>query len=100
MTILFLINKNKIVIFSFFLFFIIALFSINPPDLIKKKTLNVYYDIVDLSDSSKTTTNLYGILLLDNVTPTTDGGYIQRYPKYKPNRVTGQNGNSYGFKII
>ena len=59
----------------------------------------VYYDMVDLSDSAKTTTNLYGLLLLDNVTPTTDGGYIQRYPKYKPNPVTGQNGNSYGFKI-
>ena len=59
----------------------------------------VYYDMVDLSDSSKTKTNLYGILLLDNITPTTDGGFIQRYPKYKPNLVTGQNGNSYGFKI-
>jgi len=59
----------------------------------------VYYDMVDTSDSSKTTTNLYGILLLDNITPTTDGGFIQRYPKYKPNVVTGQNGNSYGFKI-
>ncbi len=59
----------------------------------------VYYDMVDLSDSSKTKTNLYGILLLDNITPTTDGGYIQRYPKYKPNPTTGQNGNSYGFKI-
>jgi hypothetical protein len=59
----------------------------------------VYYDMVDLSDSSKTKTNLYGILLLDNVTPTTDGGFIQRYPKFKPNPTTGQNGNSYGFKI-
>ncbi len=59
----------------------------------------IYYDMVDLSDSSKTKTNLYGILVLDNVTPTTDGGFIQRYPKFKPNRVTGQNGNSYGFKL-
>ena len=59
----------------------------------------VYYDMVDLSDSSKTKTNLYGILILDNITPTTDGGFIQRYPKYKPNATTGQNGNSYGFKI-
>ena len=59
----------------------------------------VYYDLVDLSDSTKTTTNLYGILLLDNITPTNDGGYIQRFPKFKPNSVTGQNGNSYGFKI-
>jgi len=59
----------------------------------------VYYDLVDLSNNANTVTNLYGILLLDNITPTVDGGFIQRYPKYKPNRVTGQNGNSYGFKI-
>lgn len=59
----------------------------------------VYYDLVDTSNTSNTVTNLYGILLVDNITPTTDGGYIQRYPKYKPNKVTGQNGNSYGFKI-
>ena len=59
----------------------------------------VYYDMVDLSNSANNATNLYGILLLDNVTPTTDGGFIQRYPKYKPNRVTGQNGNSFGFKL-
>lgn len=59
----------------------------------------VYYDLVDLSNSASTVTNLYGILLLDNITPTTDGGFIQRFPKFKPNRVTGQNGNSYGFKI-
>lgn len=59
----------------------------------------VYYDLVDTSNTANTVTNLYGILLVDNVTPTTDGGYIQRYPKFKPNKVTGQNGNSYGFKI-
>ena len=59
----------------------------------------VYYDMVDLSDSDNTTSNLYGILLLDNVTPTTDGGFIQIYPKYKPNKVTGKNVNSFGFKI-
>ena len=59
----------------------------------------IYYDLVDLNDSSKTVTNLYGILVTDNITPTTDGGFIQRLAKYKPNKVTGQNGNSYGFKI-
>jgi len=59
----------------------------------------VYYDLVDTSNTANTVTNLYGILLVDNVTPTTDGGFIQRYPKFKPNKVTGQNGNSYGFKI-
>jgi len=59
----------------------------------------VYYDMVDLSNQDNNATNLYGILLLDNITPTTDGGFIQRFPKYKPNSVTGQNGNSYGFKL-
>ena len=59
----------------------------------------VYYDMVDTSNSANNVTNLYGILLVDNITPTTDGGFIQRYPKYKPNKITGQNGNSYGFKI-
>lgn len=59
----------------------------------------IYYDLKDLSDSSKTVTNLYGILLLDNVTPTVDGGFIQRFPKFKPNSITGLNGNSYGFKL-
>ncbi len=59
----------------------------------------VYYDLVDLNDSTKTVTNLYGILVTDNITPTTDGGFIQRLAKFKPNKVTGQNGNSYGFKI-
>jgi hypothetical protein len=59
----------------------------------------VYYDMVDTSNQANTVTNLYGILLLDNITPTGDGGYIQRYPKFKPNKITGQNGNSFGFKI-
>ena len=59
----------------------------------------VYYDMVDTSSQTNTATNLYGILLLDNITPTTDGGYIQRYPKFKPNKITGQNGNAYGFKL-
>jgi hypothetical protein len=62
-------------------------------------TVLVYYDLVDSSNSANNTTNLYGLLMLDNITPTTDGGFMQRYPKHKPNRVTGQNGNSYGFKI-
>ncbi len=62
-------------------------------------TVLVYYDLVDLNDSTKTVTNLYGMLVTDNITPTTDGGFIQRLAKFKPNKVTGQNGNSYGFKI-
>ncbi len=59
----------------------------------------LYYDLIDTSNSNNNATNLYGILLLDRITPTVDGGFIQRFPKFKPNKVTGQNGNSYGFKL-
>lgn len=59
----------------------------------------IYYDVIDLNDSDNNSTNLYGILLLDNITPTTDGGFIQRVPVYKPNKITGQNGNGFGFKL-
>lgn len=59
----------------------------------------VYYDMIDLSNPNNTATNLYGILLVDNITPTTEGGFIQRYDKFRPNSITGQNGNSYGLKL-
>lgn len=59
----------------------------------------VYYDLYDVSDPLSKSTNLYGVLLLDNITLTNSGGYIQRIPKYKPNSLTGENGNSYGFKL-
>lgn len=56
----------------------------------------VYYDIVDVSSQTRTS-NLYGILFLDDV-KSDFWDYFQRYPKYKP--VAGvQNGNSYGFKL-
>lgn len=59
----------------------------------------VYYDIYDVSTEERAT-NLFGILFLDNVEDTTSGGgYIPRLKKYKPNRISGLNGNSYGFKI-
>ncbi|WP_296864319.1 hypothetical protein [uncultured Methanobrevibacter sp.] len=67
----------------------------------------VYYDVINSATNKSSARNLYGILVLDNVitstTPTREGcmsdGYIQRYPKFKPNKITGQNGNSYGLKI-
>ena len=56
----------------------------------------VYYDVVDISSQTRTS-NLYGILFLDDV-KSDFWDYFQRYPKYKP--VAGvQNGNSYGFKL-
>jgi len=55
----------------------------------------VYYDIYDTSNPDTRETNLYGVIFLDNVTPTLDGGYIQRLRKYKPNEITGLNGNAW-----
>jgi len=62
-------------------------------------TVLVYYDIIDVSTNDRAT-NLFGVLFLDNVENTVaGGGFIPRLKKFKPNRITGLNGNSYGFKI-
>ena len=62
-------------------------------------TVLVYYDIVDVSSGNKAT-NLFGVLFLDNMEDTlSGGGFIPRLKKFKPNRITGLNGNSYGFKL-
>jgi len=63
----------------------------------------IYYDILKKTTSpgvKKLSTNLYGILFLDNVKTgniNDGGGYIQRYPKIKET-VYG-NGNGYALKI-
>jgi len=60
----------------------------------------IYYDLYDPANPSNSTTNLFGVLFLDNVDPiSTGGGYIPRLTKYKPNSLTGENGNSYAFRI-
>ena len=60
----------------------------------------VYYDLYDPLNPSNSTTNLFGVLFLDNVDPlASGGGYIPRLTKYKPNSLTGDNGNSYAFRI-
>lgn len=62
-------------------------------------TVLVYYDITDVS-TGETATNLFGVLFLNSVEETADGGgTIPTLQKYKPNTLTGLNGNSYGFKI-
>jgi hypothetical protein len=60
----------------------------------------IYYDLYDPADGTVFATNLFGVLFLDNVDPlSTGGGYIPRFTKYKPNSFTGDNGNSYAFRI-
>lgn len=59
----------------------------------------VYYDVIDVS-TGNTATNLFGVLFLDDVEDTvSNGGLIPRMKKFKPNRISGLNGNSFGFKI-
>lgn len=70
-------------------------------------TVLVYYDVIDSATNKAVARNLYGILILDHVQTNSvsavescmPDAYIQRYPKFIPNKITGQNGNSFGFKI-
>jgi len=61
----------------------------------------VYYDIYSKSNMSQKSTNLYGIILLDNFKddPVTTGSYIPELSKYKPNDITGLNGNAFALKL-
>jgi hypothetical protein len=55
----------------------------------------IYYDIYEVSNPANRATNLYGVIFLDNLTPTATGSYIQRLKKLKPNQITGLNGNAW-----
>ena len=62
----------------------------------------IYYDLYSKSVPSNRSTNLYGILILDN--PQDNPGaasssYIPEIIKYKPNEITGLNGNAFGLKL-
>lgn len=61
----------------------------------------VYYDIYSKSNIANKSTNLYGIIILDNWKndPGTTGWYIPELTKYKPNDVTGLNGNAFALKL-
>jgi hypothetical protein len=63
-------------------------------------TVLVYYDVYNEDNPQEYTTNLFGVLFLDNVDTTAgQGGKIQPITKYKPNTVLQQNGNAYAFKL-
>ena len=61
----------------------------------------VYYDLYSKSNPGQRSTNLYGVLLLDNwkYDPANTGWYIPELTKYKPNEVTGLNGNAFALKL-
>lgn len=61
----------------------------------------VYYDLYSKSNIVNRSTNLYGIILLDNFKndANSTGWYIPELTKYKPNDVTGLNGNAFALKL-
>lgn len=60
----------------------------------------VYYDTYSASNPENKATNLYGILILDDYVNSGAGSsYLKRFDKFKPNKVTKLNGNSYSLKL-
>lgn len=61
----------------------------------------VYYDVYSKSTPANRSTNLYGVILLDNwkYDPANTGWYMPELTKYKPNEVTGLNGNAFALKL-
>ena len=60
----------------------------------------VYYDLYSESIPANRATNLYGILILDDIQDAYGpGSKINEQIKYKPNEVTGLNGNAFSLKL-
>lgn len=60
----------------------------------------VYYDTYSASNPSDSATNLYGVLVLDDYVNMGAGySFLKRFDKFKPNKITRLNGNSYGLKL-
>lgn len=60
----------------------------------------VYYDIYSQSVPANRATNLYGILILDDIVDSYGPGTkIHEQIKFKPNEVTGLNGNAFSLKL-
>lgn len=66
----------------------------------KFNAILVYYDLYSQSVPANRSTNLYGILILDDIQDTAGPGTkIHEQIKFKPNEVTGLNGNAYSLKL-
>ena len=60
----------------------------------------IYYNVYRESDPSVVETNLYGILVLNNLVEEIDESYLPSYQKHKFNPIINQNGNSFGLKVL
>lgn len=69
-------------------------------DDFKFNAVLVYYDVYSESNPSNRATNLCGIMILDDIQSTAGAGSkIAEQIKYKPNEVTGLNGNAFSLKL-
>jgi len=62
-------------------------------------TVLLYYDVFDIANPSNRTTNLFGILFIDNVESVSAGGSkIPTFTKQKPDILLGRSGNGYSLR--
>jgi len=60
----------------------------------------LYYDVFNRATPNEKTSNLFGVLFLNKPTSLSGGGSeMTRFSKFKPNEVTGDNGNAWGLKV-
>jgi hypothetical protein len=60
----------------------------------------LYYDVFDKANPEGKVTNLFGVLFLNKpVAKSAGGSAIPTLSKFKPNTITGDNGNAWGLKV-
>lgn len=59
----------------------------------------IYYDFYKTSDQNNKSTNLYGILFIEDMVEEVEQSYFPTFKKYKYNSFTNKNGTSYGLKL-
>jgi len=63
-------------------------------------TVLLYYDVFETANPENKVSNLFGVLFLHKPeAKSTGGSTIPSFIKYKPNEVTGDNGNAWGLKV-
>ena len=73
--------------------------SLNETTSFNFNAVLIYYTVTNTT-TNESANNLFGILFLNDVEESSSsGGYIPTFTKYKPNSISGMNGNSFGLNI-
>ena len=60
----------------------------------------LYYDVFERTNPEDKVSNLFGVLFLNKpIARSAGGSTIPRLSKFKPNPITGDNGNAWGLKV-